>query len=276
METTELFLLFPKYKESSQDQSLYINGIDLMDTEELHDYIQRISAMNAFFVHEEYQGYYDALNIAAFAYPLEEIEDCYPGEKTYLRTLLKEWENWRDQSLQDEHDLFTFYARPISNDTLCEIAKRKKEQLDSAFLLINHQAFLYSQPEIKISCSGREQEIHIRRIEIKEIAEWFIQNRKPQRIYNWNRKHGELGVGAHPDHHGEVVSKLLCSRVEAKELLKKAIGLRPQGVMYCYDDKYAHYMEFKMESANTFHSFHIEDESRVPKVVKDKINYLNE
>ena len=127
METTELFLLFPKYKGSDQDQSFYIDEFDLMDEDKIDDYIQQISRINVFFVHEKYQGYYDASNVAAFAYPLDEIEECYPGKKTYLRIILKEWENWRNKSLQNKCDTFTFYVTPICNDTLCEIAKRQKE-----------------------------------------------------------------------------------------------------------------------------------------------------
>lgn len=268
---TELFLLFPMYKEDDTHQPHYLSRYDLMDDTELNDYIRKISDMNSFFHHETFQGYYDSLNVVAFAYPLEAMEDCYPGKKTYLRTVLKEWENWRDDSSQCNEDKFLFHTFSLSDDTLCEVAKRKRVTPDYSFLLINHQAFRCSEPEIVVSCNSEKMTIQVCPIAIKEIAEWLSQYRKPQRNYSWSSKHGEFGKGAHPSHRGDEVSTLLGSRGEAEELLKKAIGLQPQGTLFYYDTKYQQYMEFKMESANTYHSFHIENENRIPPILKVRI-----
>lgn len=271
---TELFLLFPKYTEIAAHQPHYLSNYDIMNEDELDDYIRKIAQMNDFFHHEAFLGYYDSQNVVAFTYPIEAMEDCYPGKKTYLRTVLKEWENWRDNSSQYKEDQFYFYASLISDDTLCEMSKRKKLNPNNALLLINHQAFPCSESDISISCNREDTVIPVCKIVIREIAEWFSQYRKPQRNYNWSSKHGEFGKGAHPSNKGDEVSVLLGSRNEAKELLKKAIGLQPQGTLFYYDNKYEHYMEFKMESTNTFHSFHIENENRIPSLLKNKIKEI--
>lgn len=274
METTELFILLPEYKEATDRTGHYLISDELPDENEVNSYIRQIKELNDFFTHEDYQGFYDVRNITAFSFPLEEIEECYPNQKTYLRSVLKEWENWRDEPTQCQQNSFSFHSFPITDDSLCEIARRKIQHPENAYLLINHQAFPCTRPTIEIGCDRTKIQVDTCPIIIKDIAGWFTRSRKPQRVYNWNPKHGENGKGAHPENKGDEVSLLLCSREEADVLLKKAIGIHPQGTLFYYDTNNRHYMEFKMESTNTFHSFHIEDENRIPKVIKNKITYL--
>ena len=100
METTELFILFPEYKEAPDKTGSYLEADTIMGEDEMYRYIQEIEDVNNFFTHEEYCGYYDRRNVKAFLYPLNELEECYPDHKTYLRSILKNWEDWRDGALQ--------------------------------------------------------------------------------------------------------------------------------------------------------------------------------
>ena len=119
---------------------------------------------------------------------------------------------------------------------------------------------------------------------ISHVFEWLSNHHKPLRVYEWNEKHGENGKGAHPDNKGEEVSVLESSREHAGELLPKAIGLPNYDTLYCYDVIFNKYMEYKAgckferlpENAveRKYHSFHINDENRVPKRVANKIQIL--
>lgn len=106
------------------------------------------------------------------------------------------------------------------------------------------------------------------------MHEWFSNNRKPKRIYNYNPKHGENGVGNRKDE-----SPLLCSRQEAETLLPNAVGTSVDAALFYYDKKHGHYIEFKNENTaiNSYHAFHIADNivcHRVPKEVIKKIKLI--
>lgn len=164
----------------------------------------------------------------------------------------------------------------IQDDTLCEIIKRKHISTDgSTFLLINHNAISCSNRLIRARYDDTVIEIDVSCPEIKDIAGWFERNRRPQRIFNWNPKHGEYGKGAHISNKGDKVSVLMGSRGEARVLLFKAIGMDLKR-LYFWDIKYKKYIEFKQESENTYHGFHLdtEDEKRVPTVIQDRIKRL--
>lgn len=274
METTELFILFPEYKEAPDKTGSYLEADNIMEEDEMYCYIQEIEKMNNFFTHEDYLGYYDRQNVKAFLYPLNEIEECYPGHKTYLRSILRNWGDWREVALQTGEDRFRFDGQSISDDTLCEVAKRKSEHVDCAYLVVNHRAFQRSDEFVAVECNGAVCRIDMYGVEQKKLSVWFVENRRPERVYNWNPKHGEFGKGAHPEHRGDEVSVLLGSRTEAGDLLKKAIGEYPFKKMFSFDKKYNSYMEFKQEGGVIYHSFHIKNQQRVPDEIKRKIIFL--
>ena len=93
--------------------------------------------------------------------------------------------------------------------------------------------------------------------------------------FNLNPKHGENGKGAHPSNNGQKVSILMCCKEEATRLLYKAIGEDPK-TLYYFDKQCSQYIEFKRESENIYHGFHLdaEDERRVPRHIKTIIDKL--
>lgn len=277
MDKSELFLLFPIYCEVEEEShSHYINRIDIMEEGILNDFLKKIDYVNDFFQYKRYDGYYDAKNVEAFFYPLDLLEECYPNKKTLVRSILKKWgENWRIDRKQDDNECYMYYCTRIQDDTLCEITKRKILDKSQSYLLINHNAFLCRSEFVRTKCDENDIEISVANINIKNIANWFENNRKPERVYHWNPKHGENGKGAHPSNNGDKVSILMGSNGEAKMLLKKAIGIDLKTMFY-YDVKNEQYIEFKREAENTYHAFHLDsqDEVRVPREIKAKIKIL--
>lgn len=274
---SELFIMFPSYEEV-EEKPHYIKSVDVMSMEELSKMVGRLEEIICFFRNENYDGYYDGKNVQAFLCPLEIAEDYYPNMQTRFRVMMKQWgENWRNDRKQSDTEKYYYYHMEIKDDTLCELTKRKKDSGDEcAFLLINQEAFSCYEDRIRTKCNDDDFEIEVRKAEIKSIAQWFESNRIPQRCFRLNPKHGELGKGAHPSNKGEKVSVLMCSRGEAGNLLKKAIG-EDLKTLYFYDTNYNHYIEFKRESENVYHAFHLEktDEQRIPNKIKEAIRMLS-
>lgn len=276
MEHSELFLLLPKYKEV-KGQPNYINEKDIMSEFEVLEFIKGIDKICCFIENENYKGYYDVDNVLAFLYPIKEMEDCYPNLMTLMRRVIIKWgENWRTQKVQKDSESYKYYCLPIKDDTLCEITERKFVSTDgSTFLLINYDAFSCSSETVMTMRNHDGVELDVCAADISYILKWYETNRKPQRVFNRNPKHGENGKGAHPKHDGKKVSVLMCSSGEAREMLLKAIGT-DQKVLYFFDKKNEQYIEFKRESDNTYHGFHldVDDEGRVPNNIKKMIKEL--
>lgn len=276
MKHSELFLLLPRYEEA-EGQPDYIRLKSVMTVAEILEVIESIDGICRFIANENYEGYYDADNVSAFLYPVEAMEECYPNTKTRMRRVMSKWGvNWRAQKVQQDTETYMYYCITIKDDTLCEMTERKFGSTDgSSFLLVNCDAFSCASETITTKRNQDEMELDVRNADIKSISKWYETNRKPQRIFNLNPKHGENGKGAHPGNKGEKVSVLMCSRGEAKEILLKAIGSDLR-ILYFFDQIHNQYIEFKRESENTYHGFHLDaiDEKRVPEEIKIMINKL--
>ncbi|RHP65411.1 hypothetical protein [Bacteroides sp. OF04-15BH] len=276
MEHSELFLLLPKY-EDVEEQPEYIKSTNIMTENEFLKVINKIDEICMLISNENYKGYYDAENVSAFLYPAKTLKKSYPNTITRMRMVMNKWgENWRTQKVQKDTVKYMYYCIPIKDDTLCEMTERKFVSKDeSTFLLINYDAFSCASETIIIKRNQDEVKLNVRNADIKNISKWYETNRKPQRIFNLNPKHGENGKGAHPGNKGEKVSVLMCNKEEAKNMLLKAIGTDLR-VLYFFDQVHNQFIEFKRESENTYHGFHLDaiDEKRVPEDIKAMINKL--
>lgn len=276
MEHSELFLLLPKYEEAVGQPS-YIKSKNVMAEDEILKVVENIDEICNFIANENYEGYYDADNVSAFLYPVKVAEDCYPNTMTRARVVMSKWgENWRNQKVQKDTENYMYYCLPVKDDTLCEMIERKFVSTDeSTFLLVNQDALSCSTETIQTKRNQDEVELDVKSVDVKSISKWYETNRKPQRIFNLNPKHGEYGKGAHSGNKGEKVSVLMCGRDEAKGMLLKAVGTESR-VLYFFDQTYDQYIEFKRESDNTYHGFHLDavDEKRVPEDIKMMIRKL--
>ena len=159
----------------------------------------------------------------------------------------------------------------IGLNSISEVAVRKLNRPDNSFSLVDCMALISGCSLNAVSVNGQNVSVDVLGLDEREFYTWFTNHRKPSRCYNWNSKHGEYGKG---NWSGE--SRLLGSRTEASLLLRKAIGETYRGPLFCWDYQYGHYMEYKSELNDTYHSFHLEgeDEKRIPSKVKMFIDKL--
>ena len=276
MDDTELFILFPRYEDCSKQQ-FYVKEVGILPEEELKKYIEKIRNIKDFFTYEVFRGYYDVDNVKDFVYPTQVDRDFYPNIKTSLQLALRGcFENWRSNKKQDAESGFLLNYTEVKDDTLCEIVSRKRQNEGSMFLLIDCDALEDGyKKNIRLTDKTGECLIEVGDTEIKHIAAWLADNRRPQRLFNCIPKHGENGKGAFAEHKGDKVSVLLCSRQEAEELLKKATGEEIDR-LYSFDDKNKCYIEFKKEHDNEYHGYHLDDEEskKLSKQIKEKMNII--
>lgn len=225
---------------------------------------------------EHYSLYYDSKNIKNFLYPVRQLEKSYPSvEITLLNSLHSFAEDWRDESFQDECVNYKLYQTPVSDDSFCEICERKYQSnirhSNSTYAIINHSA-LQDTPTVNMNRDLHSIDIPVLEATIDRIESWLQVNRRPLRVYHWNRKHGENGIGAFKGHKNDSVAILYCSIDHATKLLHKALGEDNEfGPLYAWDEEFKRYMEFKRESkhSNAFHSYHLEEGDRkIPRIKK--------
>lgn len=216
-----------------------------------------ISKICKIFKYEKNEYYYDRQNVIACFFPqgLPKRRDKLFSKRSLILEKLRLAKNWRAHRTSDAKDEYSISEIPISDNSLCEVAERKfnTKPDDTTFLMVLTDRNVLDTFGNKIDCDKGCQSIdYFGCNEFKNIHEWLSKNRRPIRTYHKNSKHGEYGKG---NQKGESV--LLGSAQEAKELLKFAVGISFQGKLFYYDAKYKHYMEFKHEVNNQYHSFHI-------------------
>ena len=256
---------------------------DLPDDDSLGAFIKHLVSFIDFYEDEECNFMYDAKNVLAFTYGMRVLPECYPGRERELRIALKNLENWRKNRESSENDEYTLDYSNIKDETRTEIAVRMRNNPNDSFLLTVHIPN-YAVKEWQLSNGQDTYCIKSRPLSIKEVFEWISSHRHPKRVYNWNPKHGENGKGAHPANNGNEVSVLLCSKEHADEIMQKAIGEPMYDTLYCFDDEYGKYMEYKAEckyvhlpndaKIRNYHSYHIDNDSSIPNKVKRKLELL--
>lgn len=274
-ETCQLFIIFPEHEEVEKTSSC-IREFTLFAPDEVMAYIDFIDRMEQRGRAEHYILYFDSKNIRKFLYPVYELEEYYPKVEVRLLNALSRFaEDWREEPIQDRGVNYKLFHAPVTDDSFCEICERKYqsdiEATDSTYAIINHSAL----EDVSTAAMHRNQhqiDIPVLDARIEKIESWLQDNRRPPRIYNWNRKHGENGVGAFKEHKNNPVAILYCSIQHATELLQKAIGEDNNcGPLYVWDEEFKRYMEFKRESksSTTFHSYHLEEgDRRIPAIQK--------
>lgn len=274
-ETCQLFIIFPEH-EDVEKTSPCVKEFTLLAPDDVMAYIDFIDRMEQRGRAEHYLLYYDSNNIKNFLYPVYEFEEYYPKvEVRLLNTLQKFAEDWREEPIQNSGVNYKLFQAPVTDDSFCEVCERKFQagsaSTDSTFAIINHGG-LDSQTLASMNRNFESIDITILEDSIELIENWLQENRRPIRIYNWNRKHGENGIGAFKEHKNDPVAILYCSIEHATKLLHKAIGeYNDIGPLYVWDEAFNRYMEFKRESksSTTFHSYHLEQGDRkIPTIQK--------
>lgn len=278
MEHAEVFLLLPVYEEAT-DQSAYLKRVGILEEKEYGTLLAKLRDVSSYFCYENYECYYDSRNLNAYLIPMDSLGDCYPKTSTLFRRKINSWgSDWRRSKTITEQDVCKFLGTEIVDDTLCEITNRIHKKPECTYLLVDDEAIMPQTDRLGLLYKGKSFAIDICAFEVKPLACWFENNRRPVREFHLNPKHGENGKGAHPANKGDKVSVLLCSEEEAAILLNKAVGESTDGkTLFFWDADNEKYIEFKCEGNQVFHGFHLDEEEarqRVSVCVKDKIEKL--
>lgn len=279
-------LMFPEYDDvgnpiTSKDWTTdeFYNdrtlGIQIKETDNFVD----------FFMDEECCMVYDSKNVQAFLYIVYTLPNCYPSRAAQLRSIFKHYglKDWRRNRVSSEKKNYTIHYKTTKDEIRTEIAARQENSPTDSFLIATN-VFGKNGKTWELKAENSSFSVESLPMFIPTVFDWLSKHHKPPRAYEWNEKHGENGIGAHADNKGDVVSVLKCSKEHARELLPLAIGEPMYDTLYCFDDSFGKYMEYKAgcksehlpadASERKYHSYHIDDERRIPKRVADKIKIL--
>lgn len=286
MPNNYIALVFPEYDDennllTSQDWKRN----DLPDDKSLGNYIKYLRSYIDFFRDEECEMIYDAMNAAAFVYSLNIMDNYYPNRRREFMFALKNLENWRRNRVSSKDDVYVSKGKIIKDELRSEIACRMLHNSEDSYLLsVYIPSFIGTvwtlQNDIGLF------KIESSRLSITTSLVWISSRHFPQRLYNWNPKHGENGKGAHLSNKGDDVAVLLCSREHAAEIMQKAIGVPMYDTLYCYDIECEKFMEFKADckyehlpsgaTKRYYHSYHLRNISSIPNDVIKKLQILSD
>jgi len=271
MENSNFFILLP-HIYSSISNPFYLKVYQTVNPESVKAIVASLIDTEQFFDYEDYETFYDGAELSTIVKLLDKNDD-YLGLSALLLDALKNCENWRDGVRQGD-ETYKFKGKVIIGDTLCEIAARCNSDNQSTYGILNKGEFSVNTDEIVVSIFDKLFRFSCLEMNVREMAGWLETNRRPERQYHWNKKHGENGVGAQSQQKGNPVSILYCSCEEASEMLHKAVGVSGDRRLFWYDNKHQRYMVFMCEIGCCFHSFHVEDYGEVPIEARDKISRL--
>ena len=277
-------LIYPEYNDKGNPTTSSDWATDeLYDDKTLGEQIKETGILVDFFKDEACQMFYDSKNVNACLYPVNFLPEFYPSRARQLRIALNEAKDWRKHRVSSGTEEYNIHYSTVKDEIRTEIASRQKSSANDSFIIATNR-FCKECKSWELKKGDESFPVETVPMSIPEVFGWLSKHHKPLRKYEWNEKHGECGKGAHKDNKGEKVSVLLCSREHAAELLPIAIGEPMYDMLHCYDPKHNKYMEYKAgckflnlpskTMERTYHSYHIHDESGIPKRVVYKITLL--
>jgi hypothetical protein len=203
-----------------------------------------------------------------------------------LRMILSEIDasNWNNNKLQVEDHSYYFISNGgtlttyINNTTIAEAFENTLGQENVGLINLTSSQFNETNPlnVFKRNINPPNNIIfgYVDFISSRNEAIGHYHRNRRGRVYNWNRKHGDINRNVIPNK-GEVVSRLECTIEEATVLLESALGYRKSNELYVFDEQRRKYMVFKCDpSDNSFHSYHPIDQDEVHVDVKTFLNAI--
>lgn len=268
----KLFFLLPEYKDPGNTTRFFLESDHLMTDADMREYLRCLRAIVLYMRCEDVDCYYDIQNYRSFQFPIDVLPEEYPNKKRYNLEFVERYlENWRDESEQVDGDRFSYQGQTITDDTLCEIARRLFNNRRELYIVVNHQALntvMRDHDKLYVKCNGCEKRFPVVKADVNLLLVWLRCKGVIMRIYHPNTaKHGTSGLGGSS---ADDASSLLCSNKKAKKMMGKAVRIGKN--LYYYDVNERLYIRFMSGQNNTFHPFHIQsaqDESiNVPQQAK--------
>lgn len=264
-----VFLFLPLSEPSYQWE--YSNKA-LQDENEIVKYIRNLKKSIDSISLENYEGHYDSYNIQSFLKDFEAIDDCYPNPSfRILRFLLQDWENWRENKIQQQENKYIIHGQEIENHTFCETAQIKINSPEIKTVVLNHKGHKLGNEIIVFVNEVSTNTPSISNV--NDLEKWFAIERLPQRNFHIIDKHGENRTEIRFINNEEI-SPLRCSKDEAQELLKYATGENLKE-LYNFDKNKNCFIVFKFEGntpQNLYHGYHLPlDTNEIPEKIKRKL-----
>ena len=248
-----------------------------MTNEDLTNFVKKFVIAASYMSDEEVDCFYDSKNLDAFMFPINVMSEEYPLKSTYLLHFIeKKLDNWRTRQAQCPQDHFVYENQTISDNTFCEVSKRKYNNRNSLCFVVDTGALKLEidSKNYKVSCNSKETLFKVIRCDAYVLLTFLRNKGIIERIYLPNTaKHGENGLGGLQ---ADSASSLRCSDSKAKRMMSKAIRVGKN--LYYYDKEESLYIRFMSGGNNTFHPYHIEsfkaEEKNIPPRAKEILKKL--
>lgn len=277
-EHTHIYWAFPE-NESIQNRATYVHLKDEVTKDDVVNVVKTIYQFYQDFVHEEMCSYYDSDNVERFLHDVTISGRVYPLRKMVESALKKnKVMNCRKMKGRSLTRMTYPFSLDVQNTLIEAIANEMSfaEEQGSAFLILNVNGIESDPNLVKLDDSDGELTIDVKTVNRDEVYKWFVENRKPARVWKWNPKHGDKYMPQQTNG-GEKVSRLLSTQDEAKDNLPKAISVAvmdsKNGDMYMFDAPYDAYIDFKA-SNGSWHAFHLDDEDERQKITTELLKRL--
>jgi hypothetical protein len=276
-----IFVVLPEYPDEKNATTAEVFQMkELPAEEQVDEWMKQLVAFLDFFKEEECELLYDGKNLRSCIYVLDTLKDSYPNRSTELLMALRGYSNWREHRVSCADQQYEIYHAKVNDEVRTEVAERRMAST-ADFCLIAVHISGYVQKDWEVKKGELVAQVSSRPLHVPEVFSWLAQHRGRVRVYNWNPKHGEHGVGAHVANKGDEVSVLLCSKEHAQELLQEAVGTKYWDRLWAYDPEYGKFMEFPAETkyaqlpddaeTRSYHSYHVDNSEDIPKDVLKRL-----
>lgn len=272
-EHTHIYWAFPE-SASVQDKATYVHLKDEVTKDDVMNVVNTIYHFYQDFVHEQMYSYYDSDNVERFLHDVTVSKRVYPASQK-MRSAFKKCnvKNCRKMKGQSLTKMMRPFRLDVQNTLMEAIANgiSSAAEQGSSFLILNMNGIESDPDLVKLDNGNGELTIDVKTMSRDELYNWFVENRKPARVWQWNRKHGDKYIPQQTNG-GEKVSRLLSTQDEAKDNLPKAISVAvldsKNGDMYMFDAPYNAYIDFKAANG-TWHAFHLDEEDERKKITPE-------
>ncbi|MBS7231120.1 hypothetical protein KHA90_08790 [Flavobacterium psychroterrae] len=271
MSKVNIFILLPEKNPSFN----WINSIDvLIEENSIRDYLRNLDLYKKSINHEKYDGFYDKKSLLELVSQIKTLEDSYPQPTLRtLQILFSDFFDWREDCNNSNENNYSIFSSLITDNTFCEVAQRKHNNISQNFAFLNHQAIAIKN-KIDILLNTTEKDFKILHNDSELIA-YFCENRIPARNFQTIPKHN---IPRPIRRRGELISPFYGDKKNAAEILKTAIGVNSKE-LFGYDKSKKMVIIFKYENdtpQNQFHGYHVEIESdeipsEIRKILKKSI-----
>lgn len=260
MGETLVYIVFPEtenYEQSPSANLMALKQTGEINAEVLMQLFDTLKDNLLFFEYEHFIPVYDTQNLNAALCPIKtSVPAEFPNVQMKILTILRQkgvTDKVRitSRSLDSKYKL---YHEDVTTTILGDMASCL--EMGKALVILDIHAALKYKNAIPVKKQYNDIELSIEIVtDTFSLYSWFTKNRKPQRQYDYNKKHGDAGRRAHGG------SQLKTDEQETRELLHKAVGKDKKSALWYYDNKNNSfiYFENQREIRLAFHGYHIKE-----------------